>query len=76
MTYAAMISGRTVAERNVDRRDTLQALADLPDLEWQLLLRVIQPLNQFLGHRVMPDQRPNERLDAAIDAELARLRQL
>lgn len=60
---------------NVDRRDVLQALADVNDRTWCCLLRALQGMNMVLADVAFEDPSPNMRLDAAIDAELARLTQ-
>lgn len=58
---------------NLARRPTLQALADVPDGVWFALLHAMRGINLVLGQVVEDDPTANNRLDAAIVAELLRL---
>jgi len=62
-----------VVESNLDRRDVLQALADVPGDVWFCLLHAMRGVNLVLADSVMDDPNPNLQLEAAIAAELARV---
>jgi len=62
-------------DRSAERAATLRALDDVNDATWLCLLRAMQGVNLVLAETVIDDPSPNMRLDALIDAELARLTQ-
>lgn len=71
---AAERSDVPIPKFNVDRRDTLQALADVPDETWFCLLHAMRGVNLMLADTRPDDRSDSTRLEAAIAAELARLR--
>ena len=62
-----------MANPNLDRRDVLQALADVAPGVWFCFLHALRGMNLVLAETVVMDPAPNQRLDAAILAELKRL---
>lgn len=58
---------------NIERRETLQALADVNGGVWFCFLHALRGINLVLAETVVEDPAPNQRLDAAIVAELKRL---